>query len=134
MLSRIRAQPGSHREAHAWDEGGVELIEFLAIFVIIIFVGLLILQFMVFAHVSMVAHSAAQEGARAAAVGESVDAAAKRSGQGFAIRLLEATNCFARGALVKVRLELRVPLIGLPGVELPEIWTVGQATAWCEGR
>ena len=113
------------------DERGMELLEFIGVVIIVVMVALIIWQFMWFAHASMIANSAAQEGARAAAVYEPVGPAVERSSPGYEVSW-SSTGCGGKGAIVTVTVRLRVPLTWIPFVELPEIWTQGRARAWCE--
>jgi hypothetical protein len=113
------------------DERGMQLIEFIGVVILIVMVALIIWQFMAFAHASMIANSAAQEGARAAAVYEPVDPAVERSSPGYD-RRVESTGCGGKGTIVTVRVSLRVPVTWIPFIDLPDIWTLGTARAWCE--
>jgi len=116
------------------DERGFELIEFIGAVPLILMIGLIIWQFMVFAHASMIANSAAQEGARAAAVYEPVDLAVRRSSPGYEVQIPGGECSGIRGEIVTVRVRLRVPVTWIPFVSLPDIWTQGVARAWCEER
>jgi len=109
----------------------MELIEFIGVVIIILLVGLVIWQFMWFAHASMIANSAAEEGARAAAVYEPVGPAVERSSPGYEVSW-SSTGCGGKGTIATVTVRLRVPVTWIPFVELPEIWTQGRARAWCE--
>ena len=113
------------------DERGMELIEFVGVVMIILLVGLIIWQFMWFAHASMIANSAAEEGARAAAVYEPVGPAVDRSSPGYEVSW-NSSGCGGKGTIVTVTVRLRVPVTWIPLVDLPEIWTQGRARAWCE--
>lgn len=113
------------------DERGMQLIEFIGVVILIVMVVLIIWQFMVFAHASMIANSAAQEGARAAAVYEPVGPAVARSSPGYEVQV-RSTGCGGKGDIVTVTARLRVPVTWIPFVDLPEIWTQGRARAWCE--
>jgi len=113
------------------DERGMQLIEFIGVVILIVMVALINWQFMVFAHASMIANSGAQEGARAAAVYEDIDAAVARSSPGYEVEV-SPTRCGRKGEIVTVRVRLRVPVTEIPFVDLPQIWTQGTARAWCE--
>lgn len=113
------------------DERGMELIEFIGVVIMIVMVGLIIWQFMWFAHASMIANSAAEEGARAAAVYEAVGPAVERSSPGYEVSW-SSTGCGGKGTIVRVTVRLRVPITWIPFIQLPGIWTQGMAGAWCE--
>ena len=113
------------------DERGMQLIEFMGVVILIVMVALIIWQFMVFAHASMIANSAAQEGARAAAVYEPVDAAVARSSPGYKVEV-SSTVCGGKGDIVTVTVTLMVPTVEIPFIGRLEIPTRGVARAWCE--
>ncbi len=114
-----------------YDDRAMELIEFIGVVTIILMVGLVIWQFMWFAHASMIANSAAEEGARAAAVYEPVGPAVERSSPGYVVSW-SSTGCGGKGTITTVTVRIRVPVTWIPFVDLPEIWTQGRARAWCE--
>ena len=113
------------------EERGIELIEYIGTAPLIIIVGLIVWQFMVFAHCALVTHSAAREGARRAATYEPIGPAVATTMGGFGYQLF-AGGCGGKGDMVKVRVRGRVPIIDIPFVPIPEIWTDSTGVSWCE--
>ena len=88
-------------------------------------------QFMVFGHVALIPSAAAREGARAAAAYESAHGAVARSVGSYDYRV-SGGACGAPGSPVRVTVRLRIPIIDIPYVPVPEMWTKHTATMRCE--
>ena len=112
-------------------EQGVEIVEFVGIMPLLLMIGLVVWQFMVFGHVALITSAAAREGARAAAAYESAHGAVARSVGSYDYRV-SGGSCGAPGSPVRVTVRLRIPIIDIPYVPLPEMWTTHTATMRCE--
>ena len=88
------------------DDDGAEVIEFIGLLPVILLVGLLMIQILVAAQTFLIASSAAREGARAGAVGESINDAVARSSSGYD-RQIEV-RCDGHSVYVTVRLKIRL--------------------------
>jgi hypothetical protein len=114
------------------DQRGVEIVEFIGIMPLMLAIGLLVWQVMVFLHVPMHTIYAAREGARAAAAYEDAHGAVSRVVGGSYDYRVSAGSC-APGSPVRVRARLRVPMIEIPYIgRLTQIWTDSTATMRCE--
>ncbi len=113
------------------EERGIELIEFIGTAPMIIICGLIIWQFMVFAHCAMVTQSAAREGARAAATYENVYGAVRTTMRDFDFMVIPGF-CSGAGDMVKVRVRGKVPIIDIPFIPISEIWTDSTGVSRCE--
>ncbi len=122
-------------------EDGLEVVEFVIITGLVMVVGLIIWQFMVFGHTQMVTASAAREGARAATVCEDVDDAVERTVESHEYEWDYAPlpiPCLFGGQPVTVRVRLDLPTV-LPQKGdiwkrwgLPAIQTSSVGIAICE--
>jgi Flp pilus assembly protein TadG len=113
------------------DERGVEIVEFVGIMPWLLMIGLVVWQFMVFGHVALITSAAAREGARAAAAYESAHGAVARSVGSYDYRV-SGGSCGAPGSPARVTVRLRIPIIDIPYVPVPEMWTQHTATMRCE--
>jgi hypothetical protein len=114
------------------DERGVEMVEFIAIMPLMLAIGLLMWQVLVFLHVPIHTSYAAREGARAAAAYEDARGAVARVVGGSYDYQVSVGSC-APGSPVRVRARLRVPMIEIPYIgQLTQIWTDSTATMRCE--
>jgi hypothetical protein len=124
--------PASSSLCISADEGGVEIVEFIGIMPLMLAIGLLVWQAMVFLHVPMHTTYAAREGARTAAAYEDAYGAVSRVVGGSYDYRVSAGSC-APGSPVRVRVRLRVPMIEIPYIgRLTQIWTDSTATMRCE--
>ena len=114
-------------------ERGVEVIEFVGVMPLILMMAYIIWQFMLMAHVGMMTASAAREGARAASTYESATAAVARTTGSFEYQV-SAGACTGEGSIVRVRVRMKIPMVDIPFVPLPQLWTDHTATARCEAR
>jgi pilus assembly protein CpaE len=112
-------------------ERGIEIIEFMGILPIILMVAMIIWQFITFAHVAFITASAAREGARAAATYENAYDAVARTVGDYDFTVM-AGACGGAGSPVRVRVRLRIPIIDIFFVPLPEMWTDHTAVCRCE--
>jgi hypothetical protein len=116
------------------EERGIEVIEFVGVLPLILMVALIIWQFILFANVALITASAAREGARAAATYEDAHGAVARTVGDFEY-WVSAGSCSGAGSPVRVRVRLKIPVVGIPFVgSLPEMWTDHTAVARCEER
>jgi len=142
-------------------EEGIELIEFVGLMPIVFILGLIVWQMMLFFHTQMITANAAREGARALSayqyggfecddtwlpidynVGEMVE----ETRQGYQYRCNYEWLALQYGALAPclpfqswmagdpaaVTVELRLPILQIPFVPIPEIWTRSTAVTMCE--
>jgi hypothetical protein len=138
LVARIKAAR-HHRKRSASsasrissDERGVEIVEFIGIMPLMLAIGLLVWQVMVFLHVPMHTTYAAREGVRSAAAYENARGAVSRVVGGSYDYQVSAGSC-APGSPVSVRVRLRVPMIEIPYIgRLTQIWTDSTATMRCE--
>ena len=114
-------------------ERGVEVIEFVGVMPLILMVAYIIWQFMLMAHIGMMTANAAREGARAASTYESAATAVARTTGSFEYRV-SAGACAGEGSIVRVRVRMKIPMVDIPFVPLPQLWTDHTATARCEAR
>jgi len=135
-IKDTRHHPGRHSASctscTALDERGVEIVEFIAIMPLMLAIGLLVWQVLVFLHVPMHTSYAAREGARTAAAYEDARGAVARVVGGSYDYQVSAGSC-TPGSPVRVRARLRVPMIEIPYIgRLTQIWTDSTATMRCE--
>lgn len=114
------------------DEQGAEVLEFVGMMPWILMVGLIVWQFMVFGHCMLVTAAAARDGARAAAAYGSAQSAVSTSIGDFYEYEVQAGSCGWIGTPVQVTVKAKVPIIDIPYVPIPEIWTEHTATMRCE--
>jgi hypothetical protein len=137
LVARIKAarhHPGkrSASSTSRTSERGVEIVEFIGIMPLMLAIGLLVWQVMVFLHVPLQTTYAAREGARTAAAYEDARGAVARVVGGSYDYQVSASSC-APGSPVRVRARLRVPMIEIPYIgRLSQIWTDSTATMRCE--
>ncbi|MCU0491722.1 MAG: pilus assembly protein TadE [Chloroflexaceae bacterium] len=121
------------------DERGVELIEFLGFFPLVLLTLAVAWQFILVGYTGVVASGAAREGARAAATRENVDRAVRFASPGFdgrrQWRPLAGYPCSAYSANpVTIEVQLEIPNVILPFLgalnSYPKVTTV--ATMRCE--
>lgn len=120
------------------DERGIELIEFLGFFPLVLIILVLGWQLLLVGYTGIVANGAAREGARAAAVREDIDQAVRFASPGFDGRrtwALRSPPCvYASRAPVRIEVRLEVPHVTFPFVgalnAYPEV--IGEATMRCE--
>jgi hypothetical protein len=135
-IKEARHHPGKRSAPSAScissNERGVEIVEFIGIMPLMLAIGLLVWQVMVFLHVPMHTTYAAREGARTAAAYEDARGAVSRVVGGSYDYQVSAGSC-APGSPVRVRVRLRVPMIEIPYIgRLSQIWTDSTATMRCE--
>ena len=135
-IKDTRHHPGRHSapctSCTALDERGVEIVEFIAIMPLMLAIGLLVWQVLVFLHVPLHTSYAVREGARTAAAYEDARGAVARVVGGSYDYQVSADSC-APGSPVRVRARLRVPMIEIPYIgRLTQIWTNSTATMRCE--
>ena len=123
------------RVAH--DEGGIELIELLGFFPIVLLVMLISWQFILVGYTGIVAAGAAREGVRAAVTREDIDRAVTWGSPGFDGRRSWGVSGSCpdyAGNPVAVTVRLGVPHVNFPFIgalaAYPEVVTV--ATMRCE--
>ena len=137
LVARIKAarhHPGkrSASSTSRTSEKGVEIVEFIGIMPLMLAIGLLMWQVLVFLHVPLHTSYAAREGARTAAAYEDARGAVARVVGGSYDYQVSAGSC-APGSPVRVRARLRVPMIEIPYIgRLSQIWTDSTATMRCE--
>ena len=125
----------------AQDDAGLEVVEFVVITGLIMVVGLIIWQFMIFGHTQMITASAAREGARAASVCENIGDAVRRTREGYHAEwdyYPIPSPCFWGGQPVTIRVRMDLPTV-LPqsgaiwrSWGLPRIQTRSVGWATCE--
>jgi hypothetical protein len=99
------------------DKKGIETIEFVGIFPLVILTLLIIWQLMLTAHTVIIAASAAREGARAAVVDKNPYAAVEQASSGRA-EVVSITG----GEMKSVKVRARIPKINLPLIgNLPDL-------------
>ncbi|GIN58129.1 hypothetical protein J8TS2_24480 [Lederbergia ruris] len=99
------------------NEKGSQLIEFLAVFPMVVMALLFIWQVALVAYTVVVAESAARDGARVASVGGDYSAAVDRSAHGLEVSssLSEGTTSYGKEVTVTVNAtvpSIKIPLIG----------------------
>lgn len=135
-IKKARYHPGKRSTSSApripLDERGVEIVEFIGIMPLMLAIGLLVWQVLVFLHVPLHTSYAAREGARTAAAYEDARGAVARVVGGSYDYQVSAGSC-TPGSPVRVRVRLRVPMIEIPYIgRLAQIWTDSTATMRCE--
>ncbi len=114
------------------DERGAELVEFIGFLPWILIVGLIVWQFMVFGHAMLTTGDAARQGARAAAAYRGAGAAVAQAVGGRYDYQMSGGQCGGPGEPVAVTVKIKLPIIDIPFVSLPDVWTTSTATARCE--
>lgn len=111
------------------EQRGSQLIEFAALFPMVILTILIIWQFALGAYTMVVAHAAARDGARAAASDDDWRLAAERSADGFQILVDDPEySDLGFGPAVTVRVRVRVPLAPLPFLRDRRLYVQSEAT------
>jgi hypothetical protein len=64
---------------------------------------------------------------------ESAAAAVARTTGSFEYRV-SAGTCAGEGSIVRVRVRMKIPMVDIPFVPLPQLWTDHTANARCEAR
>ncbi len=113
-------------------ERGAELVEFIGFIPWILIVGLVIWQFMVFGHAMLTTGDAARQGARAAAAYSGAGGAVAQAVGGRYEYQVSGGHCGGAGQPVEVTVRIRLPMIDIPFVPIPDIWTTSTAIARCE--
>jgi hypothetical protein len=113
------------------EEKGIEVIEFIGTAPLILIVGMIVWQFMVFAHCAVVTHSAAREGARRAATYEDWGQAVESTMGGFEYRV-QPGGCGGKGDMVRFTVVSRLPIFNIPLVPIPDIEIKATGVSWCE--
>lgn len=113
-------------------EQGAELVEFIGFIPWILIVGLIVWQFMVFGHAMLTTGDAARQGARAAAAYSGAGGAVTQAVGGRYDYQMSGGHCGAPGEPVVVTVRIRLPIIDIPFVPIPDIWTTSTAIARCE--
>lgn len=106
---------------HRWrarlgEERGAELIEFVALFPLVLLFTLIVWQFALVGYTGIVAANAAREGARAAAVAESCYDGARSASQPWRDST-RRIRCESGGTVVRATVELQVPKTYFPFLE-----------------
>ena len=114
------------------DELGAEIVEFIGAMPWLLLIGLVVWQFMVFGHCMLVTAAAARDGARVAAAWQDASSAVASSIGGAYEFRVQPGGCGGIGNPVQVTVRTKVPIIDIPYVALPEIWTRHTATMRCE--
>jgi hypothetical protein len=123
------------------SDAGLEVVEFVVITGLIMVVGLIIWQFMVFGHTQMITANAAREGARAASVCEDIGDAVNRTREGYHAEWDYSPipiPCFWGGQPVTIRVRMDLPTVLTQSGEiwrrwgLPRIQTRAVGWATCE--
>ncbi|HLU21211.1 TadE/TadG family type IV pilus assembly protein [Lederbergia graminis] len=96
------------------NERGSQLIEFIAVFPMVIMAMLLIWQLALVAYTVVVAEAAARDGARVAAVGGDYSAAVDRSSQGLDVSTSLSTGTTSYGEEVTVTVTAKIPTMKIP--------------------
>jgi len=121
------------RSRLAQDERGAEVLEFVGMMPWLLLVGLVVWQLIIFGHCMLVTASAARDGARAVADHQGAGGAVGASmGGAYPYRIVQAGGCSSIGSKVRVTVEAKLPIIDIPYVPLPDIWTRHTATMPCE--
>lgn len=123
----------------ASDERGVELVEFLGFFPLVLLALVLGWQIALVGYAGILASGAAREGARAAATRENVERAVSNASPGFDGRRqwspMGGYPCMGGSGPVTVQVRLEVPRVSLPFVgalRYPSVTST--ASARCEPR
>jgi hypothetical protein len=124
-----------------WQEAGLEVVEFVVMTGLILVVGLIIWQFMVFGHTQMITANAAREAARAASVCEDIGDAVRRTRAGYRANWDYhpiPVPCLWGGQPISIRVRMDLPTV-LPqdgeiwrSWRLPRIQTRSVGWALCE--
>lgn len=121
------------------DEQGIELLEFLGLFPLVLLAALVFWQFMLVGYAGVVATGAARDAARAAATRENVEEAVRNASPGFDGRRwwrpLAGYPCVAStNNPVTIEVQLEAPHVALPFVgwlgQYPRVSQI--ATVRCE--
>jgi hypothetical protein len=126
--------------ATAGDEQGVEVVEGIGMFILLLMTGLIIWQFMIVGHQMVVVGDAARHGARAAAAHRSCGAAVQLAVSPQNLRTVPSCNsCSGQGAPVEARVTLFTPTVYLPSasgawrrIGLGWIWFNTRSVFRCE--
>ncbi|MBM4457681.1 MAG: hypothetical protein FJ011_07960 [Chloroflexi bacterium] len=126
--------------ATAGDERGVEVVEGIGMFVLLLMTGLIIWQFMIVGHQMVVVGDAARHGARAAAAHRSCGVAVQLAVSPQNFRTVPSCNsCSGQGAPVEARVTLFTPTVYLPSasgawrrIGLGWIWFNTRSVFRCE--
>jgi hypothetical protein len=119
------------------DERGIELVEFVALFPLVLFTLAILWQFVLVGYAGVLASGAAREGARAAATREDVNRAVTNASPGFDGRrqwnALAGYPCGSNNP-VTVQVRLQVPHVIFPFIGALDgyPWVTSTATARCE--
>ncbi|HEU4323630.1 MAG TPA: TadE/TadG family type IV pilus assembly protein [Roseiflexaceae bacterium] len=122
----------------ALDERGVQLVEFVGLFPLVLLALVIGWQFALLGYTGVLASSAAREGARAAATRESVEGAVRGATPGFDGRRWWSAQggypCAASSAPVTVQVRLRMPQVTLPYLGAVDVYPLisASASARCE--
>jgi hypothetical protein len=120
------------------DERGIELIEFLGFFPLVLLILVLAWQLILVGYTGIVANGAAREGARAAVVREDIDRAVRFASPGFDGRrhwtLLSPPCIRGTRAPVRIQVQLEVPHVTFPFVGALNAYpnVTAEATMRCE--
>ena len=112
------------------DERGAEAIEFVGLLPLVLLMALFAWQMILVGYAGIVAAGAAREGARAAAVDRSVNAAVQAGSAGLRAEVVSTSG----GEMRTVRVRVQVPKVALPfvrNIEYP--WVYASATMRWEG-
>lgn len=96
------------------NERGSQLIEFLAVFPMIVMALLFIWQMALVAYTVVVTEAAARDGARVAAVDGDYKAAVRRAAHGLDVSSSKSTGSTSYGEEVTVRVTATIPSIKIP--------------------
>jgi hypothetical protein len=120
------------------DEHGVELIEFLGFFPLVLLILVIAWQLLLVGYTGIVANGAAREGARAAVVRADIDQAVRFASPGFDgrrhWRLLSPPCTFYRSSPVRIQVQLEVPHVTFPFIGALNAYppVPAEATMRCE--
>lgn len=103
-----------HWRRRIQNERGSQLIEFLAVFPMIVMALLFIWQMALVAYTVVVAESAARDGARVAAVGGAYEEAVERAAYGLDVSSDSYTSTTAYGEEVTVTVTATIPSVKIP--------------------
>lgn len=100
--------------SNAQDEKGLETLEFVGLFPLVILAILLVWQFTLVGYAGIIAAGAAREGARAAAVGADIYGAVSNASSGLEWRI---DNITGGSEMRSVTVAIRVPKVSLPFIK-----------------
>lgn len=129
-LWKLRRLAGAGKEC--LFERGAELVEFIGFLPWILIVGLIVWQFMVFGHAMLTTGDAARQGARAAAAYRGAGGAVAQAVGGRYDYQMSGGQCGGPGEPVAVTVKIKLPIVDIPFMSIPDIWTSSTATARCE--